>query len=1669
MAAYGLTYNSMFQVRFNQYDNNAIPIDGISLDDISVTGIPARRFVLTLPSEATEGSGMLAGQGTVSLGAPVPTDLTVQLGSSDPSKLAVPATVIIPAGASSATFDLNLLDNQLLDGTQPVAINVSAADHVPASAVLNVDDNETAKLELKIDGKAKEGDKPGKRRGKLKVKPEPQKDVTVILTSSDPTEVKVPPFVVIPRGQKKDTSFDLTVMDDLELDGPQEVTITAHVANWTDGRDTIQVRDNDKRQLSVNLPALVSEGNGVLAAAGLVRLAATQTNEQVVELSSSDTTELVVPKTVTIPVGRFSARFDLTVVDDSMIDGLRTVKVTATAKHFGKGTAEIGILDDETPLAPYDPHPGDGVHEVPVDTALSWGTGIGDILVNGDFETGDLTGWTAVNHGLGGWLINDGKVNPEGPDGTLAPFAGTYSILSQQTGTGSHELYQDVTIPAGAKAATLSWMDRVRNHSDRFVPLIQEFRVEIRNVNNAVLEVLYRTQPGDPLLTDWEQRTYDLIRYRGQTIRLAFVEMDDLTYFNLHLDNISLSLGEAAADTYDVYFGTQPRLGPQELLGTAAKPFWKLPSLALNTTYYWQVLAHRGPAQTWGPVWQFETRGVGAVDHLEWGDIGSPQFVNQPFPVTLSARDNIGNVATNYPGPVSLQVLPGDGRRSAVVVSEIDSGQNDRAEFVNVSGQWLDLSGWQLTLYDGKSWPNPRIRFVVPTNSITPPGGLFVLNRFGTPPGVYPNFFTGTNIVWNNTAVSNEVAVLVQDADSNVVDFVCAAYANPTLITNPITIPPDAWEGNALPINTNAVLTWQRVGQADHDSAADWVIAENGVGALGTNLLTPFTNSVPLAVMPNTLTNFANGVWQGQLVLPQTKTPVTLLASDESGRWVLSAPIELVGSNDVAVAIHDEPDVLLVADDLTYNIVVTNTGPGAATGVWLTNRLPAAVEFVSASSSQGTCAQADGVVTCDLGTLAGESSAEVTILVRPQAPGMLANQVSVTRTELDGFYGNNTATAVSTANFPRLTTIDVITFEGDDTTTADFPVKLSAPSRLPVSVTFETSAYLATAGQDYEPLITNLVFAPGTVNQTVSVPIVGDLVNENVEIFYVHLTSPSNAVVPVPANICAIIDNDRTPVMNIGDAVVEEGPNGMLTNAVVVVTLDEPSARTVSAKYETRDGMVTQNYPITFPPITDLPHVGAATRVEDYLSQMGTVTFLPGVTNQTIQIPVVGDFTYEDNEVFSVVLSSASSVTLADNVGLGLILDDDAAELDQFEISTVPSPRYAGVPFPLTIVARDGLGRVKTDFTGTLRLSGFPDSDTITLGTEEREWNYPMNTFFHDGRLQVIYPAADIGRAGTLSALALNVSLPPGQTLSNWTIRVKHTPLTHYVLPTWETEGWTTVFANDLVVKHTGWLSIFLDTPFAYNGTASLMMDFSFDNSDYTSDGLCLASAAPEMRSTYFESDSGFGDPREWSDVTAPPPMGTNLVPNLRLLIDAPVVVSPTVIGPMVGGIWTGDITIAGPVEAMRLRVVGPTDHISIGQPFAVKPGTDSDHDGLPDAWELRYFASLNSPLGGPDDDPDQDGLSNREELRLGSNPLVPAGVVRITAVNLATTTLHLRFVTEADARYRVEWANEVNAQTWTPLGNEVEGTGGEVEVTDPGAGTQPQRFYRISRLPSQP
>ena len=123
---------------------------------------------------------------------------------------------------------------------------------------------------------------------------------------------------------------------------------------------------------------------------------------------------------------------------------------------------------------------------------------------------------------------------------------------------------------------------------------------------------------------------------------------------------------------------------------------------------------------------------------------------------------------------------------------------------------------------------------------------------------------------------------------------------------------------------------------------------------------------------------------------------------------------------DLKISINATPTFGMDGISLSYNITVTNNGPGEAREVVVSDNLPEPLVFASCVSN-GECGGAGNNRTVRFASLAPNSSATMTIIARVKtiAPGMQVNNtVRVNSQTPDPNPNDNTATATSTA--PRL-------------------------------------------------------------------------------------------------------------------------------------------------------------------------------------------------------------------------------------------------------------------------------------------------------------------------------------------------------------------------------------------------------------------------------------------------------------------------------------------------------------------------------------------------------------------------------------------------------------------------------------------------------------------------
>lgn len=179
--------------------------------------------------------------------------------------------------------------------------------------------------------------------------------------------------------------------------------------------------------------------------------------------------------------------------------------------------------------------------------------------------------------------------------------------------------------------------------------------------------------------------------------------------------------------------------------------------------------------------------------------------------------------------------------------------------------------------------------------------------------------------------------------------------------------------------------------------------------AAGTNG-TITCNAATLAVGTHTFTLVARaGAGSGSVTNTASVSAAT--NDPDSGDASGSAPVVALGPAvaDLSINKTTGATTATTGSTITYTITVTNGGPSPATSVVVNDTLPAGLQFVSATPSQGTCNAASPVV-CNLGTLNGGASATVTLIALVTATsGTIANTATVSAAEGDPDAGDTTS------------------------------------------------------------------------------------------------------------------------------------------------------------------------------------------------------------------------------------------------------------------------------------------------------------------------------------------------------------------------------------------------------------------------------------------------------------------------------------------------------------------------------------------------------------------------------------------------------------------------------------------------------------------------------------
>ena len=299
-----------------------------------------------------------------------------------------------------------------------------------------------------------------------------------------------------------------------------------------------------------------------------------------------------------------------------------------------------------------------------------------DVIVNGGFETGDFSDWTIVNNDADGLVeINDGTLNTAVSADPFVPLEGQFDAVLHSTFVSTKQIYQSFVVPTGINFATLSWSDRFINDGVTFQDPNQEYRVLIEDSTGNLLQEIFSTNAGDaPSQPGPNARSFDvatlLQAQEGQTLRLSFVQQDNLGVLPVWIDSVSLQLTATQFGPANDRTNSDPKLGPLDPI-TATHPL-----LEASTAIDFGV--------TYVGLPDFDQRGIPVPRVVDGNEDGTAV-------VDAGAYEAPEGTFGGDPGTLSLIVT------TPLDVIDVDDGLTSLREAVLLGNAWVPDQSVEIT------------------------------------------------------------------------------------------------------------------------------------------------------------------------------------------------------------------------------------------------------------------------------------------------------------------------------------------------------------------------------------------------------------------------------------------------------------------------------------------------------------------------------------------------------------------------------------------------------------------------------------------------------------------------------------------------------------------------------------------------------------------------------------------------------------------------------------------------------------------------------------------------------------------------------------------------------------------------------------------------------------
>jgi uncharacterized protein len=364
--------------------------------------------------------------------------------------------------------------------------------------------------------------------------------------------------------------------------------------------------------------------------------------------------------------------------------------------------------------------------------------------------------------------------------------------------------------------------------------------------------------------------------------------------------------------------------------------------------------------------------------------------------------------------------------------------------------------------------------------------------------------------------------------------------------------------------------------------------------------------------------------------------------------------------------------------DFQYSLNATSL----TTGTWTDVN---ALDFVNPIKTAGAATALDGNAAANRTAISGSITG---LSIAPGATFWIRwNDLNASGADDGLAIDDFSLTAITAPVTPTLNINDVTAAEGDNGATVfTFTVSLTAPAG-PGGVTFdiETGDGTAQSGTDFVFRSASFQTIPaGASSYTFDVTVNGDRSIEGNETFFVNVTNVTGANVGDAQGQGTITNDDAGGAFSVGDVTVDEAAG---TATITISRTGGAADATIS--YATQDG--------------------TASAGQDYGATSGNLAFTNGEASRTFTVSIIDDGDLDPGESFSVVISNPSAGTIADDMGVVAITDNENPGALAIGDVSMAEGNAGTTAFTFT-VTRSGGSAGAVGATWTLTLGGSADA-----------------------------------------------------------------------------------------------------------------------------------------------------------------------------------------------------------------------------------------------------------------------------------------------------------------------------------------------------------------------